>query len=1107
MNVQQIGPYRVVRPLGEGGMGRVVEAIHTQIERRAAIKILHPQVADNPDLAARFLNEARSVNRIRHPGIVEIIDYGQIDGGTPYLVMEFLEGESLYQRLQRYPEGMPLDEALQIARQVALAVAAAHEKGIIHRDLKPENIMIVPDPAAPGGERVKVLDFGIAKLLFDQRALMEETLPGVTMGTPEYMAPEQHSSAAWVTDRADVFSLGAMLYEMLSGQRPFHGPKGALARDPKPLRQLALPVPEEIALLVERMLARDPSQRPVMAGVAAVLAEHIPGGHRRALPWQVGVGLLALVVLAVLLGPLAYRRLTAPPSLNLAALRQQAVALLQADLRSGAAQVRRGALLSLGQARDVRLRPVVEPLLKDADAGVQAQAAEVLGLLGDRGAIAALLALLQRRPPPEVQVAAAAALDQLGDARGRPLLRQLMEEANEAARLRAALILGGHRDPEALRRLQAVLQRGGLPDDLTVAVLVRLGQAGDEQAKQMLLQRLQTGPGGEMRLSVGASLARLGEEQGRVVLHEAARRPGAEQVLAARLLAALGEQEPLPLLRNVLVDSRFAVPARVLAAEGLGDGGQAQDGHLLAPQLRAEPVLLRQAAARAVLILAGSDPDAMSEQSLAWARVALGDESAAVREAAVAVLGDAEGQAVALLGRVLREDKEPLVRRGAARTLGRLPDAAAVAPLVAALDDADTEVRKEAIRSLGRLGQVLRRKGDSVAEAEVRQRLGAMVRRGGAQEQVVARAALLHLGDESQRGPLRSGLDSPDPQVRRLVVEQADLDGEVLLQALSDTDLGVRWIAARKLASRGDRRAAPALRAALLLGGIEGLEAYGLLHRLGFAARPPPDLGDLIADHDARVRLAAVEAMAYMPPRQAVALLWRAAYDPESAVRRMVVEVAADLPSGATGPLGAPVLRLLRTDPDASVRARANLLLLRYLRPEEVATRGREPPPATTPEPPPLPSWDLAAEIDRLVREGVEAYRRRDHETARRRLEEAHALCIKAQRDCGELGYDLGYLLGRLYALASPPTDEVASGAKREPARRALPPARTRRSTEQLRAASPQGRVRLSWPLGRACHHEVRLMPVGRHVLHLGGRAVTIQVRANETVTVDACTR
>jgi serine/threonine protein kinase len=186
---QLIGSYRILRLLGEGGMGVVYEAVREDIGGSAAIKILKKEYALQPEVAARFFNEARAANLVNHPGIVKVFDYGQLPSGAAYLAMEFLEGESLYARLQRHIR-LSEAESLRLGRQIASALAAAHDKQVVHRDLKPENVLIVPDAEAAGGERAKILDFGIAKLAAQQQGSVR-TNTNMLMGTPIYMSPEK----------------------------------------------------------------------------------------------------------------------------------------------------------------------------------------------------------------------------------------------------------------------------------------------------------------------------------------------------------------------------------------------------------------------------------------------------------------------------------------------------------------------------------------------------------------------------------------------------------------------------------------------------------------------------------------------------------------------------------------------------------------------------------------------------------------------------------------------------------------------------------------------------------------------------------------------------
>jgi serine/threonine-protein kinase len=266
------GLYRVERLIGKGGMGSVYAAIHTQIQRRAAIKALDSSLSRNPTLVTRFLNEARAVNIVSHPSLVNVYEYGQLEDGTPYFVMEYLEGETLHARLRSLGgKGMDPVEAMQVVRQIASGLAAAHEKGIIHRDLKPANIMLVPDPETPSGERVKILDFGIAKILETDTDEQRLTNTDSLLGTPTYMSPEQCRSAREATDRSDVYSLGAIAYELLTGTQPFRGRSDieTIMRHrtlvPPPCRERQPDLPIEFDALVSRMLSKTHSERPTAA--------------------------------------------------------------------------------------------------------------------------------------------------------------------------------------------------------------------------------------------------------------------------------------------------------------------------------------------------------------------------------------------------------------------------------------------------------------------------------------------------------------------------------------------------------------------------------------------------------------------------------------------------------------------------------------------------------------------------------------------------------------------------------------------------------------------------------------------------------------------------
>jgi serine/threonine-protein kinase len=217
---QTIGNYMITAKLGEGGMGVVYLAEHPVIGRKVAMKAIHPELSRNPEVVSRFVTEAKAVNQIGNEHIVDIHDFGNTADGDFYFIMEFLQGEALADRMRRES---PLDpaRALNIASQVADALAASHAHGIIHRDLKPENIFLINKGGT--SDFVKVLDFGLAKLTLGADKVSHKTRTGSVMGTPYYMSPEQCEGRPNIDQRADVYSLGVILFEMMTGKVPFGG--------------------------------------------------------------------------------------------------------------------------------------------------------------------------------------------------------------------------------------------------------------------------------------------------------------------------------------------------------------------------------------------------------------------------------------------------------------------------------------------------------------------------------------------------------------------------------------------------------------------------------------------------------------------------------------------------------------------------------------------------------------------------------------------------------------------------------------------------------------------------------------------------------------------
>ena len=275
--------YEITSLLGKGGMGAVFLARHRRLPgRQVAVKVLQNGAGLNPELFARFRREAEIASQLGHPNIVEVFDFDTLPDGTPFLLMEYLRGESLEARLDRGP--LPLAEAFAIVRQIGSALQAAHRAGVVHRDLKPANVFLLPSDT---GERVKLLDFGISKILDSQTMQTQEA---VLMGTPQYMAPEQAlGKNSEIDARTDLFALGCIVYEMLSGAPPFAGEGSSIVQvifrivhtQPEPLASRCPDAPAHVLAAVERALSKDPKDR--YPDVASFISE-LTGSPLQSLP-------------------------------------------------------------------------------------------------------------------------------------------------------------------------------------------------------------------------------------------------------------------------------------------------------------------------------------------------------------------------------------------------------------------------------------------------------------------------------------------------------------------------------------------------------------------------------------------------------------------------------------------------------------------------------------------------------------------------------------------------------------------------------------------------------------------------------------------------------
>ena len=626
-----VGPYKIVRVLGEGGMGFVYEAVHSLLNRRTAIKFLRPEFAGDADVVARFMQEAKAVNVINHEHIVNIYDYGDAADGSAYFVMEFLDGETLGDLIHRRSR-LPLPLVLHVFRQLMKALAAAHAKKIVHRDLKPANVLIVRREDDPFF--VKLLDFGVAKLRGEGK-VAAMTRVGTVMGTPQYMSPEQVQGLD-VDARSDVWALGVMLYRACTGHLPFKGDSfqelGAkiLTETPVPPREEApdAGIPATLERLILHALERDTDKRTasidaMLAGLEKVAAEaHLDDEALRAClvseaavsaatpepptsmtsngslaasnPLYQGVPqaqpapafappprrssrralMVAGAVALAALGGVAAARFGGGGGSTAAAATAASVAPAGPVLTEGGNTVDpAGADAAYAPAdaeKDLRAA------LASGDLGLQNDAVSALALVGSpRGASMLYLAL---GGGPELRLHAARALRDLRLPEAAPRLRAALDASGDRLRVELAACLYVLGDQDARAILVAALddpaQRG-----LAAAAFAESARtvAADQQKAHAILSEVLAGApaGRESWRRAAAALVRLGDAEARAALAADLTNPDpARAIAAADALAQAGDADARAYLGRVVADESFTRRGEAaLALARLGDAG------------------------------------------------------------------------------------------------------------------------------------------------------------------------------------------------------------------------------------------------------------------------------------------------------------------------------------------------------------------------------------------------------------------------------------------------------------------------------------------------------------------------------------------------------
>lgn len=850
----QLGNFRVERCIAQGGMGRIYLAKHTVIGRQAAIKVLTNKYSNDHTMIKRLHREARAVNRIGHPNIIDIFDFGRTEDDHEYFVMEYLPGDSLAELLekrQRYDWKF----IVSLFSQALSALAAAHDMGIVHRDIKPENILVSHEEN--GGISLKILDFGIAKSVGVGPEGEHLTQAGSVMGTPEYIAPEQIRGRQ-VDGRADLYAMGIVLFELVTGNRPYRAREVlqllmAHLKEPTPEIETTPEqnIPENIPAVIRKAMAKDPGDRYQTArefaeamGLDAIAQPSSPSED----PWRAKLAAEADETSAraqigqrtqpgavqptgqLVLGRPSVLRWAAPLALLLVSLGAIAFYFATGD-RGRASQS--DAIIAMGDAGqatagqpdggpkrtfaptdDLRalftnVRTALRQGLRDSKPEIRRLALKGIAHIRDPEDIGKIGQSLQDDGDRSVRSAAALALAEYS---GPDVVKRLRQERSGAGPFeritidQALLRLG---QDEGRKGLVAVLESA--EPKLALSAAFALAQAGDQRAGKILEGALARGD--ELKqvtvVAILGALARLNSRTAVESLQKGLQSPRAlDRLVFAEALLKLGDEQALPVLKELL--NKGETTTRLLAAKLLGSAGDFSGFDLMAASVRAPQAYTRQLAASSLAEIG----DRSALPPLAFA---LKDQNPQVKATAAEAAARILGQMPSALLRhsqnwlmATLEHGDWSMRYAAVGVASEMEPALAIAVLSHFMQDKDPRIRAEAAAKLGRLkGKTSTRILAAAALADA----SPAVRRS-------AIAALGNSGGISAKTTLATAIHDKSPLVRMEAASQYLSLGDAryvkgLMRAAKAKDPKLRAAATQALGSWKGAKATALLKKAL----------------------------------------------------------------------------------------------------------------------------------------------------------------------------------------------------------------------------------------------------------------------------------------------------